>query len=220
MVVYLVTNNINEKQYVGQTTRPLAERWRRHGWVSTQRCTHPLALAIRKYGRSAFSIQGLEWCDSQGQLDEREIYWAGALGTFSPKGYNLRAGKGRGVASPEVGQHISAANKGRKFSEEHKRNLRASHLGVKLDPERVDRMRKRMKGVCPSDSARLGASKKNSKIYYLLNPRGEKVTVNNLKKFCIMGGLQYSKMCEMANGNRLSYKGWTSARIRREAQGG
>ena len=220
MIVYLVTNKLNGKQYVGQTVRPLAQRWRRHGWVSTQRCAHPLALAIQKYGKSSFLVEELEECGSQGQLDERETYWAKALNTFSPNGYNLRTGKGRGVAAPEVGQRISAANKGRKFSEKHRRRLRDAHLGVHLSSERVYGMRKRMRGIAPSEATRLGASEKNSKVYHLCNPQGVKVKIRNLRSFCRGRGLSYPKMCEMANNKRASYKGWTIPGVREEARHG
>lgn len=35
MFIYLITNNVNGKQYVGQTTKTIEERWKRHCWQST-----------------------------------------------------------------------------------------------------------------------------------------------------------------------------------------
>jgi group I intron endonuclease len=203
MLIYLITNNVNGKQYVGQTVQTLPQRWSRHGYGA-----QPIARAIRKYGKVSFSIKELERCDSQEQLDERETYWARTLGTFSQKGYNLRTGKGRGVASPEVGRKISAANKGRKFSKTHRLNLRKSHLGIPLSSKRVADMRERMRGVPPSASVRLASSRKNAKTYILRNPQGETIEVLNLKRFCKKNNLHYPKMCEVASGKRSGHKGW------------
>lgn len=89
MIIYLVTNKANGKQYVGQTTRPLSERWRRH--------CHPDKLcyfqrAIQKYGPDNFEIRVIDTATSKAELDEKEIHWIKKLNTMYPYGYNLKPG--------------------------------------------------------------------------------------------------------------------------------
>jgi group I intron endonuclease len=208
LVVYLIVNMINGKCYVGQTRKTIKQRWQRHRWCYTvSNGKHPIALAMRKYGKESFEIVELEICKTQQELDDREIYWARALDTFSPNGYNLKAGKGRGTVSPEVCRKIAISNLGRKASQETIQRLRDSHLGYKRSPEAVAAQSARMKGIAPSEATRLGASLKCAKTYRLCSPQGEVVEITNLKRFCRDKGYHYPKMNEAANGKRL-YRGW------------
>ena len=50
--IYKITNNINDKVYVGQTAGTLEERFKQHKKKinSEDRKTYPLYNAMRKYG--------------------------------------------------------------------------------------------------------------------------------------------------------------------------
>lgn len=87
--IYRVTNKVNGKSYIGQTTLTLAQRWACH---LTNPSKAPLGRAIRKYGREAFSLDTLELCADAESLDAAEQRWIEALGTKVPKGYNVRDG--------------------------------------------------------------------------------------------------------------------------------
>ena len=52
MVIYLITNTVNGKKYVGQTARPLGQRIREHT-ISE----YPIGCAMRKYGRENFTVE-------------------------------------------------------------------------------------------------------------------------------------------------------------------
>lgn len=90
--IYLITNKINGKRYVGQTSKTVEERFRDHieNCYTTQNNNRPLYKAIKKYGVSNFMIETLEECSSS-IVNEREIYWIKKLGTFS-KEYNATLG--------------------------------------------------------------------------------------------------------------------------------
>lgn len=49
--IYLITNNINKKKYVGKTTQSIEKRWQEHISESKRekREIRPLYRAIRKY---------------------------------------------------------------------------------------------------------------------------------------------------------------------------
>lgn len=96
MIVYCATNKLNGKRYVGQTVRPLAERWRDHCRVKDDNYFH---RAIHKYGAENFDVQVIDTAKSVEELDVKEMHWIETLGTLFPSGYNLREGgnvSGRG----------------------------------------------------------------------------------------------------------------------------
>lgn len=135
MVVYLITNLVNGKHYVGKTTGLLKKRWMRH-LSDTKRGvqTYPLHNAIRKYGPEAFSIVPLvRILETDPQLKEQERFWIRVFRSNNPRyGYNLTAG-GDGLlehrASVETRRKISEALTGKVHSAEHSRKISAGNKG-------------------------------------------------------------------------------------------
>ena len=110
-LIYLVTNTVNGKRYVGQTTRTLEERWREH---KAYKRTTVLWYAIRKYGPENFTIKPLACADDQRQLDVLEEQLIQEYGTLTKgAGYNRRGGGGHGACPESVRRKISQATRGR-----------------------------------------------------------------------------------------------------------
>lgn len=88
--IYKITNNINDKIYIGQTNYTLSERLHQHYLDSKKqhRKNRPLYQAINKYGIENFSIELIE--ETNNPL-EREIYWIEYYGSFK-NGYNATMG--------------------------------------------------------------------------------------------------------------------------------
>jgi group I intron endonuclease len=94
--IYLITNLVNGKKYVGQTLMTVYARWQKH--CSFAR-THPNATgidgAIRKYGEDNFSIETIKECPVS-ELDKWEIYYIQYYNTYqgnnSDLGYNITLG--------------------------------------------------------------------------------------------------------------------------------
>ena len=76
MYVYKITNQINEKVYIGQSIRPIEERFKRHLTDSLNNVldTH-LARAIRKYGKDSFYIELIDVANTQDELNKKEQYY-------------------------------------------------------------------------------------------------------------------------------------------------
>lgn len=91
MIIYLVTNLINGKQYVGQTVQDLKKRWQGHQHGSSCRV---LSQAINKYGKDNFKIEVLDKAKTIDDLNTLEIKYINKLNTISPNGYNLQTGGG------------------------------------------------------------------------------------------------------------------------------
>ena len=90
--IYVITNKINNKQYVGKTTDTIEHRWKRHLIDSRKRTCEkrPLYNAINKYGFENFTINVLEEC-SIDDLSDKEQYWINKLNTYR-NGYNATLG--------------------------------------------------------------------------------------------------------------------------------
>ena len=88
--IYKITNDINQKIYVGKTERTVEERFLEHYRAfKRESCEkRPLYSAMRKYGIEHFHIELIEETDNP---EEREIYWIEKLGSFKT-GYNATLG--------------------------------------------------------------------------------------------------------------------------------
>ena len=89
--VYLISNDINNKMYIGATITSIAERYSKHIYdtfnISDNSAIHH---AIRKYGQEHFFINQLEEC-SIDNVFEREQYWIKFYNSYE-NGYNETIG--------------------------------------------------------------------------------------------------------------------------------
>lgn len=74
MIIYKITNLINNKVYIGLTTLTLAKRWNAHKAVSKYKNSH-LYQSIRKYGVQNFIIEEIDSTDNFKKLGELERYY-------------------------------------------------------------------------------------------------------------------------------------------------
>lgn len=98
--IYLITNIINGKQYVGQTMRSIEERWEGHvnSVLKIEKMSNnSLAQAILDHGEPAFSLKQIDTAATYSELNKLERYWIKKLNTIAPNGYNLNRG-GSGVS--------------------------------------------------------------------------------------------------------------------------
>ena len=97
--IYLITNRVNGKQYIGQTVKTIEERWERH-IVDSHRLNefgeykydNKINRAIRKYDWRNFSIQVIGEYNAE-DLDKMEIHFIEMYDTFN-NGYNSTLGGG------------------------------------------------------------------------------------------------------------------------------
>lgn len=127
MIVYLITNTVNGKRYVGQTALTLEERWGLHKY---RKSCPAMVAAVRKYGSHNFTIEALFDSLTEEQANEFEKEYIERYNTLAPNGYNLTTGGNRRYAlAPEVVERLSNFNKGNKNalgafrSEEYKQKL-------------------------------------------------------------------------------------------------
>jgi group I intron endonuclease len=144
--IYIITNKINNKQYVGVTNNSLEERWKSHLYDKKV-----ISQAIKKYGKENFSIEPLFHCSSMEEAYELEPLFIIEHKTKYPKGYNLSAGgKGSQVGKRKpTPDHVK-----KKISESIKKN----HYWNNLSEEQKEKCRESWR---ESNRARTG-KKRNS----------------------------------------------------------
>ena len=100
MIIYLITNTVNDKKYVGQHCGKKDSRWKQHLNSALKiQDPKPLYAAMRKYGIDKFTYKVLEDLPhntNQELLDNREMFFIEYYSTYIKygKGYNLTLGGG------------------------------------------------------------------------------------------------------------------------------
>lgn len=100
-VVYLLIDGTNDKEYVGQTTRTVEERFKEHKFGNQY-----VDNAIRKHGADMFTTAILKVCYSREELDHWETHFIKSRNTLAPNGYNLTEGGEGGSPSEETIEKI------------------------------------------------------------------------------------------------------------------
>ena len=90
--IYKITNNLNNKSYIGKTLLTIEKRWKQHLRDSKKDSfkNRPLYTAINKYTSNNFVIELLEEV-SEIVVNDREIYWIEYYDTYK-SGYNATKG--------------------------------------------------------------------------------------------------------------------------------
>ena len=96
-IIYLVTNKINNKKYIGQTTRGFINRY--NEYLNGSKCCNKYVLkAIEKYGIKNFDFKIIDNAKTSHELNYIEIKYIFEYNTTNRNlGYNIEAG---GVNSP------------------------------------------------------------------------------------------------------------------------
>lgn len=91
--IYKITNLVNGKCYIGQSTY-IPKRWRNHKAIvfniNDECYDYPLYRAIRKYGLEQFEFKVIENCSKE-LLNDREKYWISYYDSYF-NGYNQDLG--------------------------------------------------------------------------------------------------------------------------------
>lgn len=222
MIIYKITNKINGKIYIGQTTLTIKERIASHlKTAKIENRRSAIHLAINSYGIGSFHIEQIDSAISIEELNRKEIYWIETLNCLSPNGYNIRMGGSQGGrCSDELKNKISARIKiahleGRKrsagyyHSEETKKKISIAKKGKTLS-DFSEEHRKNM------SIAQKGLPKPKSEIWrenHRAKMSGRKNSEETKRKravslqksvVCTTTGETYSSLKEAAKMNNLS----------------
>jgi group I intron endonuclease len=122
MQIYLVTNLINGKKYLGKDVRN-RKYYLGSGTV--------LRKAIKKYGRENFKKEIIEEHNNENKLKEREEYWLLFYDAANNVNFYNRINKSNG------------APKGRKITQKSRNKISKSLLGKPKSPEHIQKIKNR-----------------------------------------------------------------------------
>ncbi len=90
MLVYKITNTVNDRIYIGLTSCDLKKRWREHKCVAASDSNKPLYRAMRKHGIDKFSIEVIYEATSVEDMRAAELRFIDELDAHvNAAGYNL-----------------------------------------------------------------------------------------------------------------------------------
>lgn len=194
--VYLISNNVNGKCYVGSTVH-LDQRRREHfsRLANNKHINAHLQNAYNKYGREAFDFEILETIDIDDNIKDkllkREQFWVDNL---KPE-YNvlLVAGSNLGYHhTEETKKKISESTTGVKKSEEHAKHIREGQSGRVLTEEHKAKL---------SEAAKHRKSPSNHAIISI-----DGVIYNSLKEASEATGVKYNTIQKrLKNPNFSNY---------------
>lgn len=228
-IVYLTTNLVNLKMYVGiHSTFNLNDGYLGSG--------NTMMKAIKKYGTKNFKRQILHYCLSREEASRIESVIVDANFLKRPDVYNIRFGGGNyGVMSDESRMKLSISLKnvysdenyvnkhlGKKRSEEAKakmliKNKRSfkEKYGDRSQ-EMIDKCCRKFKedngfyGKSHTDITKKIIADKKSKTYIITNPSGDSIKFKGiLRDFCNENGLSFSCIYRNINGGVIQETAFT-----------
>jgi hypothetical protein len=94
-IIYLITNTVNNKKYVGLTVQTLERRWKYHkeqAKANHIKNSESLHSAIRKFGSESFIVEQIDSGTTKRDLEKKEILWIKKINSIVPFGYNISTG--------------------------------------------------------------------------------------------------------------------------------
>lgn len=163
--VYMHTNKINGKKYIGITSMPAKIRWKRGSGYAGQRRFY---AAIKSYGWDNFKHEILFDCLSKEEAERLEEELIKEYRSNDLRyGYNIENGGVIHKLSDEQKNHLREINTGKKCSNETKKKMSDSHIGMstkwltgrkasddtkaKMSSQRAKEKNPRAKAVCQYD---------------------------------------------------------------------
>ncbi|MEK6878220.1 MAG: hypothetical protein AABY22_01355 [Nanoarchaeota archaeon] len=212
-IIYLITNTINGKNYVGKTYRTFAKRYPKLEWWN--KTNQLLSRAAKKYGTNNFTISILlNGITNRKELSKLEDFYAIKYNAYYPSGYNLLdckkpsrrlcsyTSKYKGVQLKNKNGKIATVNNITVFCNKHDLEPAAFYRMLKGQIDHV----KNWTLINNPDSV---FESKFAKTIQLKSPEGDTVTIKNLTKFAKLNNLKYDRLSEVYYGRRDQYRGWT-----------
>lgn len=148
-IVYKITNLINNKVYIGQTTYSLEKRWLEHLYTNPTR-KYLLHKAMDKYGRENFKIEQIGIAESENHLDLIEKDFITKENSMSPNGYNLESGGNKfKTLSAETKQKIKNSNTGFNCRQPHMMRVTCLEIATGIEKSYPNVGSTKKDGFCP-----------------------------------------------------------------------
>ncbi len=196
MIIYKITNNVNNKVYVGQTVQNPQKRISRHLHDVEYGSTTYFHNAIRKHGYNNFTHTIIDdTCQTKEDLDEMEFHYIKQYHShYTEYGYNMTyGGDGNSLYGSDNPMY------GRKRTSNEKKLMSVNRKGKATGND--------------------NATVITAGVYELTFPDGHIEVIQNIRRFCRNNNLSHSPFYAMCNGRRNTlYKGYWCKRLQHSHQ--
>ncbi len=214
MIIYLFTNKINGKQYVGKAEGTFFGRYTDGKWWKKPANKY-LKNSIKKYGRKNFNISILKFnVENEEILGDLETFYIKDLNTLFPNGYNFCPGGNRYQQNLHIGEISRMVNSKscrlynhrteqivdivnvNKFCKENKLNRGTLYEVIN------GKSKQHKEWTLPDVEIRK---------WQVTSPDGDifKIIDGEISEFCRKYGLTHTNFSKMLNKkNRRNHKGW------------
>jgi len=147
MFIYIVTNDVNHKSYVGlHSGSGLRKRWKNHLSAALAGEGSILYNAIRKYGPANFHVTAV-WSGhiSPEKLKMLERYYIRCFQTMSPNGYNLTDG-GDGSFGFKHSEEYKQSMRGRIVADSTRQKMSLFHKGKTISTQQRQVVAEKLRG--------------------------------------------------------------------------
>ena len=188
--IYIFTNKINGKQYVGKDITLYKNQRKNHHFTDAYNPNRPdyngkFHRAIRKYGKENWDYRRV-FCDAD-DIKDTEIHYIALLESFG-KGYNMTpGGDGWTLGMKLTEEHkkkIGDGNRGKKVSDKARENMSKAQQGKKFSKERRAKHNKHLIGIPRTDETKrkISETKKKTKAWNWKGGNDRLCNVCNLEK--------------------------------------
>lgn len=173
--IYKITNPINNKCYIGQTTQRISSRWHRYKKLKCKG-QPKLYNALLKYGSNNFIYEIFD--DSATNQDELDFLEKSYIYCFNSieYGYNDKEGGSNGKHTNETKQKLSAINTGKKLSVNTKEKISFGNKNKFISDYTKLQMSLAAKKRWESASGKLEKQKRSEDFSGAKNPRYGKIS--------------------------------------------
>lgn len=130
--VYVITNKLNGKQYVGFTSQSVQQRFSDHLCHAHKGSESWIHQAIRKHGGEAFDVETIYMSeDERHTRGEMEPYFINEYGTYL-NGYNMTPGGDGSPMTPEKREKLSISMRGNQNSAGSRNGMKHPDNAMKI----------------------------------------------------------------------------------------
>jgi len=212
-IIYVLTNKINGKQYVGQTTQTFNKRLQGHLYMSNkEKPRMVIGRAIKKYGIDSFGIETHDIMNCC--LDDTEKVMIKTLNTKTPNGYNVIDGGNTTYGF----HHTEETKKKMSLSNIGENNPMYGKIGDKNPNYGSHRTKDTKRKISKIAVNRKYSKKSKEKMsissckytYEITKPSGDIEIIINMCQYCSNNNLDQSTMYKVAKGKYKYHKGYTA----------
>jgi group I intron endonuclease len=201
--IYKITNKVDQKVYIGQTSRDLELRWKEHKKKGSN-CKY-LKAAIENHGVENFKFE-LICISFDENLNDLEMFYIKKYNSLVPLGYNLRNGGNNGKLNEETKKKISESLKLNKT-----KPINKSFLGRKHTEETKKLISNQLIGKCMAENTRqkMIASRMNGRQICQYDLSGKLLNkFNSFKEICEKLNFPKSSILGCCLGNSKTSRGF------------